>query len=242
MKNLNSKSSKINGVFSAFLVIGYIVCAYFFSSLANQLTGNKGPLVQVLILVVFGLLLFYATRVGEGKQIKRFSLAVLLLIDLPALYIIIANFFPNFPFSAAINPALAQQTLAAEQGVVQAATTSGPSIILVLACVALGYGLPYTFFSGYEISLEETVEDEVAQENAPVEGGIAADLAEAEETAEATEETTEEAVEETAEAAEEAAEDAEETAEAVEEAVETVDETAEETAEEAVEEEQKEEE
>lgn len=163
MKNRN----KVNQVFSAFLVIGYVICAYFFSTLAAQVSGVGGTLIQILLLVVFGMLLFYATRVGEGRQVKRFSLAVLLLIDLPSLFIILAGIISGFPFHSAI---------AAAQGV------TAPSIIMTLACVALGYGIPYTFISGYEIAPEE--EEEAAEEKqAPaeeeknfVEGGIAEEL------------------------------------------------------------------
>ena len=160
MKNRN----KINQVFSAFLVIGYVICAYFFSTLANQVAGVGGTLIQILLLVVFGLLLFYATRVGEGRQVKRFSLAVLLLIDLPALFIILAGIITGFPFHSAI---------AAAQGV------TAPSIIMTLACIALGYGIPYTFFSGYEIAEEEEVAEEAPEAEAEqtfVEGGIAEEL------------------------------------------------------------------
>ena len=160
MKNRN----KINQVFSAFLVIGYVICAYFFSTLANQVSGVGGSLIQVLLLVVFGLLLFYATRVGEGRQVKRFSLAVLLLIDVPALFIILAGLITGFPFHSAIADA---------QGV------TAPSIIMTLACIALGYGIPYTFFSGYEIEEEEEVVEEAPEAEAEqtfVEGGIAEEL------------------------------------------------------------------
>ena len=76
--NKNNRN-KLNIIFSSFLVIGYIVCTYFFSSLASQVSGVVGTLIYALITVVFGLLLFYATRVGEGKQVRRFSLAVLLM-------------------------------------------------------------------------------------------------------------------------------------------------------------------
>ena len=227
MKKTNTKRNKINIIFSSFLVIGYIVCTYFFSSLASQLSGTLGTLVQVLMLLVFGLLLFYATRVGEGKQVHRFSLAVLLLIDLPALYIILAAIIPALPFHGAIAPQNAMAMMGLSSGL------SAPSVILAMACVALGYGLPYTFLSGYEMKDED---EEDLSEDAPVEGGIAEELAETEaqneeiteivqEAAEA-EENTEETVaeEETVEeAVEEAA--AEEAAEAVEEAAEVVEET-----------------
>ncbi len=204
MKNPNSKSNKINIIFSSFLVIGYIICTYFFSSIASQVTGTWGSVIQILIMVVFGLLLFYATRVGEGKQVKRFSLAVLLLIDIPALYIILAALIPQLPLHNLIVP---QNATLAMMGV----GSSGPSIILMLACVALGYGIPYTFFAGYEMKEEGEEEAEEKAEEAPVlEGGLAEELAETEKDAKA---QADEAVEEAAEKAEEATETAEESAE-----------------------------
>lgn len=204
MKNPNSKSNKINIIFSSFLVIGYIICTYFFSSIASQVTGTWGSVIQILIMVVFGLLLFYATRVGEGKQVKRFSLAVLLLIDVPALYIILAALIPQLPLHNLIVP---QNATLAMMG----AGSSGPSIILMLACVALGYGIPYTFFAGYEMKEEGEEEAEEKTEEAPVlEGGLAEELAQTEKDAEA---KADEAVEEAAEKAEEATETAEEVAE-----------------------------
>lgn len=220
MKKTNTKRNKINIIFSSFLVIGYIVCTYFFSSLASQLSGTLGTLIQILMLLIFGLLLFYATRVGEGRQVRRFSLAVLLLIDLPALCIILIALIPSLPLHDAIAP----QSAMAMMGL---GGLSAPSIILSMACVALGYGLPYTFFAGYEMKEDD---DETAEETAPVEGGIAEELSEteAEENAEEIAETAEEQAEEAAEEA------AEETAqEAVEEAVEETAEEAEEKAEEA---------
>lgn len=228
MKNPNSKSNKINIIFSSFLVIGYIICTYFFTSIASQVPGVWGKLIQILIMVLFGLLLFYATRVGEGRQIKRFSLAVLLLIDLPAFYLIIASLVEGMPLHDFITPPVS--SMMAMMGV---ETSSGPSIILMMACIALGYGLPYTFFAGYELKEEG---EEEAEEETVVEGGLAEELAEteseAEEAAETAEDTaTEEAVEAT-KAVEEAAEEAEETTEAVEEAAEeAVEEATEETAE-----------
>lgn len=225
MKNPNSKSNKLNIIFSSFLVIGYIICTYFFSSIASQTVGTWGSVIQVLIMVVFGLLLFYATRVGEGKQVKRFSLAVLLLIDIPALYIILAALVPSLPLHNLIVPQNASMAMMGMTG------SSGPSIILMLACVALGYGIPYTFFSGYEMQEEgeETVED--AAQEAVVEGGLAEELAETEKDAE---EKADEALEEASENAEEAAQDAvEETAEAAEEAAEEATDNTEETEKEA---------
>lgn len=191
-----TKGSKINIIFSAFLVIGYIVCAYFFSSLASQVSGTPGSLIQILMLVVFGLLLFFATRVGEGKQVRRFSLAVLLLIDIPALYIILASLITGFPLHDAIAPSAAAALLGG---------SVTPSIILMMACVALGYGIPYTFFSGYEMKEEDETE-ETDEEEKVLEGGLAEELAQTEEKAEdaaaETEDAVEEAVAETAEEAE----------------------------------------
>lgn len=165
----NSKRNIINLVFSSFLVIGYIVCTYFFSSLANQVSGTVGRLIQIAILLVFGLLLFYATRVGEGKQVKRFSLPVLLLLDIPCLYIILAAMISALPLHEQLAPA-----------------DGGFPVILTLAVVALGYGIPYTFLSGYELK-----EDDEDEESDLVEGGIAEELAEAE-----AEETAQELAEE----------------------------------------------
>lgn len=165
----NTKRNIINLVFSSFLVIGYIVCTYFFSSLANQVSGTVGKLIQIAILLVFGLLLFYATRVGEGKQVKRFSLPVLLLLDIPCLYIILAAMISALPLHEQLAPA-----------------DGGFPVILTLAVVALGYGIPYTFLSGYELK-----EDDEDEESDLVEGGIAEELAEAE-----AEETAQELAEE----------------------------------------------
>ena len=185
----NSKGNKLNIVFSAFLIIGYIICTYFFSSLAATVGSTLGTLIQILVLFVFGLLLFYATRVGEGKQVKRFSLAVLLLVDLPALLIILFATIPGAPLHDFLAPA---------------AGSAMPSIIMTLACVALGYGIPYTFVSGYELKIEDEEAAEVEEIPTvavkPIEGGLAEELAE-----------TEEEAEEATEAVEEAAENIEET-------------------------------
>ena len=160
MKNPNSKSNKLNILFSSFLVIGYIICTYFFSSIASQIVGTWGTVIQVLIMVVFGLLLFYATRVGEGKQVRRFSLAVLLMVDIPSCLIILAGLIKGFPLHDALAPA-----------------GSAPSLVMLLACVALGYGIPYTFFSGYEIAEEVEETEDTEEEYVYVEGGIAEELA-----------------------------------------------------------------
>ena len=65
------------------------------------------------------------------------------------------------------------------------------SLVTTLAAVVFGYGIPYSFLSGYELAEEET-EDE----KKPVEGGIEADLQEAEENTAEDEENGEESAEE----------------------------------------------
>lgn len=168
MKKKNSTRDNLNLFFSAFLVVAYIVCAYFFMNFASTLTGVAQSAVMAAIFVVFGLLLFYATRVGDGKSVVRFSLITLILLDLPALYAILASMFTVLPLSQfiATNPVLAY-----------------------MAAVALGYGIPYTFISGFE-TVEEfaPVAEEIVE---TVEGGIEEELAE-----EPTEEVQEEAEDE----------------------------------------------
>ncbi len=192
-----TKESKLNMIFSTFLIIGYIICTYFFCSLASTVSGIMGTVIQLIVLVVFGLLLFYATRVGEGRQVKRFSPAVLLLVDLPALVIILFALIDGAPFHGAL----------VNEGPVNAS----PAIITVLACVALGYGIPYTFVAGYELKTEEDEKAEKeapAEKKKPIEGGLAEELAKIE-TEEKEKELTE-AVEETAESIEETTEEKEE--------------------------------
>ena len=185
----NSTRNRINLVFSSFLVIGYIICTYFFSSLASQVDAALGSVIQVAMLVLFGLLMFYATRVGDGRQVKRFSLAVLLMVVLPSIVII----------------ALSLMQVTAAEGLLHDVSYGLKSrpIVMMLACVALGYGVPYTFFSGYEI--KEDIDEEAADE--PVlEGGLAEELAEAEADAEEIADAEEKAeLEEAAEAEAQAA-------------------------------------
>ena len=78
MKKL--KTQTINLVLSAFLVVAYVLCSAFFQNLIVTRVKDKNLfyVLYFLTLIVFGLLLFYATRCGEGKQVKRFSLPVLL--------------------------------------------------------------------------------------------------------------------------------------------------------------------
>ncbi len=131
------KRDALNLLFSAFLILGYIVCSYFFLTAASSV-ADLAPYINMAVFTVFGLVVFYATRVGEGKPVMRFSLFTLLLLDIPALYIILAQFIEKLPFHTAI----------ANLGT----TTPLPySPLFILACVALGYGIPYTFISGYEM-------------------------------------------------------------------------------------------
>lgn len=139
MKNKKNKNTS-NLVFSAFLIIAFVICAYFFSGIVTTSTGMNDTtknLLMALIFVIFGLFLFYATRIGDGKQVKRFSLATLLIMDIPALYIIIASAAQGLPFSAQI---------------------AGCPTITYLAAVTLGYGIPYTFLSGYEQQFTDEAE------------------------------------------------------------------------------------
>ena len=171
----NTKRNKINLVFAGFLVIAYIICTVFFSSLAVQLTQPWGAVVQILITLLFGLLLFYATRVGEGRQVKRFSLAILLLVDLPCLCILLFSFVSLIP---AYQELVAQDP---ENTFVKIVTfVFEQNIVVALAGVTLGYAIPYTFLSGYELKEyeDETAAAQAAAEDEPVlEGGLAEELA-----------------------------------------------------------------
>lgn len=137
-----NKKNTINLILSAFLVIAFIVCTYFFSTL-NQ-TATIQNVINALVTVVFGLILFYATRVGDGKPVKRFSVATLIIMVLPSLYILLTSLAPSLPLGD---------------------TLGNNSIVVCLAGVALGYGIPYTFLSGFEVEKEEA-------EEGNVEGGI----------------------------------------------------------------------
>ena len=136
------KKNTINLVLSAFLIIAFVICTYFFSTL-NQ-TDSVQSVINALVTAVFGLILFYATRVGDGKPVKRFSVATLIIMVLPSLYILLTSLAPSLPLGD---------------------TLGNSSIVVYLAGVALGYGIPYTFLSGFEVEREE-------EEEGNVEGGI----------------------------------------------------------------------
>ena len=126
-----------NMFFSAFLVFAYVVCSYFILKLSSSLTNTAAfSIVTIAVVVVFGVLLFYATRVGDGKQIVRFSPSVLILMVLPAAYAISAFFAVGLP----LHEVMVQN-----------------NIVLYFAAVVLGYGLPYTFLSGFEMVAAEDV-------------------------------------------------------------------------------------
>ena len=184
-----TKRDTVNLFFSAFLIIAFIVCAHFFSQYASALSQPLGSIIPILVYAVFGLLVFYATRVGDGKAVKRFSLVTLIVMVRPSLYIIVASLAPGLPLNS----------------VFANANGSGLSVIVTLASIALGYGIPYSFLSGFELADdEETVEDETSE---LVQGGIEAYLADdenAEDTSfEETEETTEDASESESESTDE---------------------------------------
>ena len=173
MKKPNKRDS-INLFFSAFLVLAFIICAHFFTQFTSTLSSTVGSIISILLYVVFGLLLFYATRVGDGKAVKRFSIITLIIMVIPSLYIIIASLAPGMPLNS----------------VFASDTPGGVSMIAGFAAVALGYGVPYTFLSGFEIAdseAEETAADEET-ESAVLEGGVEADLI-ADEEAEETEQS-----------------------------------------------------
>lgn len=140
MKKTN-KTDKLNLFFSAFLVTAFIVCAHFFSQFVSTIPGIGGTVAVTLVYVVFGLLLFYATRVGDGKAVKRFSPVTLIVMVIPALYIILASFISGLPLHDTF------------------ADADGQSVIAILASIALGYGIPYTFLSGFEIQTEQQEEE-----------------------------------------------------------------------------------
>ena len=157
MKKTNKKDT-VNLFFSAFLILAFVVCAHFFANFALGQSEVFSNVIQ---------LLFYATRVGDGKPVKRFSPLTLIIMVLPALYIMIASIASGMPLHDAF-----------------VVNESSLGLVATLAGVVFGYGVPYTFLSGYEIA-----EDEGENKEKLVEGGVEADLKEADE--ESSQETTE---------------------------------------------------
>ena len=166
------KRETVNLFFSAFLIIAFIVCAHFFTQFTSNLDATLATVINVAIYAIFGLLIFYATRVGDGKVVKRFSPLTLIILVLPSLLIIIASMI-EIPFIS---------------GFVSSATGTTVSVIVALAGVALGYGIPYTFISGFELKTDEDEEDDEFDgedyeddDEEVLEGGVEADILEAQE-------------------------------------------------------------
>ncbi len=143
--NKPNKKDTLNLIFSALLILGYVVCSYFFLTF-SEANADLAPYIKAFVFTVFGLIIFYATRVGEGKPVKRFSLWTLIVLDIPAFYAILAQLIPGMPL---------HQQIAYLDG----ATALPYSPIFILACVALGYGIPYTFLSGFEA--KDEAEEEI---------------------------------------------------------------------------------
>lgn len=167
------KKEHINLFFSAFLIIAFIVCANFFAQFTATMDTIPGQLITVAVYAVFGLLLFYATRVGDGKAIKRFSPLTLLILVLPSLLIIVASLAPFMP----LHDLLAADKLSGKL-----------SLITSLAAVAIGYGIPYSFFSGFELAYDGEEAEASEEEPEVLEGGVEADILDAQEEEEAEEE------------------------------------------------------
>ncbi len=172
MRKLDKKEH-INLFFSAFLILAYTVCANFFSNFTNSVGFMAAQLISIGVYALFGLLLFYATRVGDGKAVMRFSPVTLLVMVLPAALIILISLAAFMPFHDAI---------AADKNTAQL------SVITTLAAVSLGYGIPYTVFSGFELAEEAEDAEDHEDDDALLEGGVEEDLLDAEENAEAEEE------------------------------------------------------
>ena len=154
--NINRKPDTVFTVNFVFAVLGIvgsaiaIICSGLFFLLGigmalpyDDMTSSEQEMMS-FVSVVFGLILFYATRVGDGKPVKRFSVVTLIIMVLPSLYILLTSLAPTLPLGD---------------------TLGNSSIVVCLAGVALGYGIPYTFLSGFEVEREEV-------EEGNVEGGI----------------------------------------------------------------------
>lgn len=152
------KRENINLFFSAFLIIAFIVCANFFSQFTKTVQNPIGQIVTIAVCAVFGLLLFYATRVGDGKAVKRFSPLTLIVLVLPTLYIIIASIAEFMPLHSVF------------------VENNSFTVVVYLASIAFGYGIPYTFFSGFEISAEEPEDGEIDGEAKILSGGVEQDI------------------------------------------------------------------
>lgn len=162
-----SKNEIMNLIFSAFLVTAFMVCSGFFLGMINDSFSQdavKRTLFVSLIFALFGGLLFYATRVGDGKQVFRFSAATLVIMVLPALYVVLASVVSGMPLHEQI---------------------ASRSELSCIAAAVFGYGLPYTFLSGYELDCggkknPSSAENEKAEESEAVEETLTAGTIESE--------------------------------------------------------------
>ena len=96
MKKPNKKEH-LNLLLSAFLILAFIVCANFFAGFTSSMPTMTAQLINIAVYAVFGLLLFYATRVGDGKAVFRFSPLTLLILVLPSVFIIVASLAAFMP-------------------------------------------------------------------------------------------------------------------------------------------------
>ena len=145
----NTVSQKVNLFFSAFLIFAYVVCTYFIETFVSTITSaSTRALIELMVFVLFGLFLFYATRVGDGKPVFRFSLSSLVLIVLPGLYAVLATCIDTLPLHNLLIEATGEN-------------------MVKLAAVALGYAIPFTFISGFEIATDEADEpsEKIASES-----------------------------------------------------------------------------
>lgn len=165
-----SKKEHLNLFFSAFLILAFIICANFFANFSASMSSMGGQLVMIGVYAVFGLLLFYATRVGDGKAVFRFSPLTLLVLVVPAVLVIVTSLAAFMPLHSYV---------AADK------LTGNLNIVTILAAISLGYGLPYTFVSGFELATEEEQKPAKEEESDLLEGGVEADLLDAEEQADA---------------------------------------------------------
>lgn len=177
MKKKNSTKDTLNLAISAFLVVAYITCSYFFVKWGKTQGELVELLVMSLVFVAFGAILFYATRIGDGVPVVRFSPVTLIVMVIPSLYVVLATMIPVLPLSVALRE---------------------NQFITYMAAVVFGYGIPYTFLSGFEMACEDeenTEETETEDEENLPEGSIEKEIREAEEFAEEVqEEETDEVV------------------------------------------------
>lgn len=157
----------MDNLVSTVLLILYILLTGVIIKWAGDMTAQasmSGELqlyINFALFVGMGMVLFFATRTGEGKTVYRvnwFSLA-LILLPLVALVIVMV-LVVSFAVDIALINTIFMQYMSS----------------FYLALVLLGYCIPYSFISGFERKFEVTpkAEDEVvlvetdAEETVPV--------------------------------------------------------------------------